>query len=270
MRARGEEPLTDRAAAVALTGSTIGGNVIVHVTTETRRAVERWRARRAPSTLDRQYEDRVAGRFVTPPGWDRATSTLQQQRMVLLQAAAGSGRRTAAVHLLRTDDGGNGPIHELPVPAEENPDEHVLDPDDIAENDRLLLDLSPISDERVETLHSRLGEFWDTVCERHAVLVVVFSERNARVLDPELVDLLVRLGRPNGEAVFRRHLDAYKIDNADHELYRDELVSGLFDLRRAPLGSSLTIGGCAGCSATVLGAGSSPGCGTRRRRVSPA
>jgi hypothetical protein len=33
----------------------------------------------------------------------------------------------------------------------------------------------------------------------------------------------------------------------------------LFDLRRAPSGSSLTIGGCAGCSATVRGAGSSPG-----------
>jgi group II intron reverse transcriptase/maturase len=33
----------------------------------------------------------------------------------------------------------------------------------------------------------------------------------------------------------------------------------LFDFRRAPSSSSLTIGGCAGCSATVRGAGSSPG-----------
>ena len=33
----------------------------------------------------------------------------------------------------------------------------------------------------------------------------------------------------------------------------------LFDFRRAPSGSSLTIGGCAGCSATVLGVGSCPG-----------
>jgi hypothetical protein len=48
------------------------------------------------------------------------------------------------------------------------------------------------------------------------------------------------------------------------------LVWWLFDLRRAPSVSSLTIGGCAGCSATVLGAGSFPGSGTRRRRVSPA
>jgi hypothetical protein len=36
-------------------------------------------------------------------------------------------------------------------------------------------------------------------------------------------------------------------------------VYGLFDLKRAPSGSSLTIGGFAGCSATVLGAGSCPG-----------
>ncbi len=44
----------------------------------------------------------------------------------------------------------------------------------------------------------------------------------------------------------------------------------LFDLRRAPSGSSLTIGGCAGCNATVLGAGSSLGSESHRRRVSPA
>ena len=40
--------------------------------------------------------------------------------------------------------------------------------------------------------------------------------------------------------------------------------------RRAPSGFSLTIGGCAGCSATVLGGGSCRDCGSRRRRVSPA
>jgi hypothetical protein len=42
----------------------------------------------------------------------------------------------------------------------------------------------------------------------------------------------------------------------------------LFDLRRAPSGSSLTIGGLAGCSATVLGAGSCPGFGARAARCS--
>jgi hypothetical protein len=42
----------------------------------------------------------------------------------------------------------------------------------------------------------------------------------------------------------------------------------LFDLRRAPLGFSLTIGVFAGCSAIVLGGGSCPGFGIRRRRVS--
>jgi hypothetical protein len=37
---------------------------------------------------------------------------------------------------------------------------------------------------------------------------------------------------------------------------------GLFDLRRAPSVSSLTIGGCAACSATVPAVGNSPGFGT--------
>ena len=36
-------------------------------------------------------------------------------------------------------------------------------------------------------------------------------------------------------------------------------VYGLFNFERAPSVSSLTIGGCAGCSATVLGGGSCPG-----------
>src|SRR5947209_20141907 len=35
-------------------------------------------------------------------------------------------------------------------------------------------------------------------------------------------------------------------------------VIRFFDFRRAPSGSALTIGGCAGCSATVLSAGSFP------------
>jgi tetratricopeptide (TPR) repeat protein len=47
-------------------------------------------------------------------------------------------------------------------------------------------------------------------------------------------------------------------------------LKGLFDFRRAPSGFSLTIGGCAGCSATVPGAGSCPGSESRRRLVSPA
>ena len=51
-------------------------------------------------------------------------------------------------------------------------------------------------------------------------------------------------------------------------LIRDE--PSLFNFRRAPSVFSMTSGGCAGCSATVLGAGSSPDSGTRRRRVSPA
>jgi hypothetical protein len=51
---------------------------------------------------------------------------------------------------------------------------------------------------------------------------------------------------------------------ATRDRARREVLTGLFDLRRAPSVSSLTIGGCAGCSATVRGAGSCPGSGTRR------
>jgi hypothetical protein len=54
------------------------------------------------------------------------------------------------------------------------------------------------------------------------------------------------------------------------DVFPQARVSWLFDLRRAPSVSSLTIGGFAGCSATVLGVGSCLCSGIRRRRVSPA
>jgi hypothetical protein len=173
--------------------------------------------------VDERYEDRVAGWFVKPEGWDRASLTLQKRRMVLLTAASGSGRRTAAVRLLRTDEPGSGPIHELPV-HQEDPDEHLLDRDDVVENDRLLLDFSSVGEDLFETLQGTLAGFWGTVRERHAVLVVVLPERNARDLDPEFADLLVRLERPDGASVFERHLAAYGIEPARDELRRQELV----------------------------------------------
>ena len=215
--------LTDRRTAVAVTGSSVGGDVIVQVT-EIHQVVERWRARHVPRALDRQHEERIAGLFVNPPGWDRATAILREQRVVLVQAAPGTGRRTAALRLLHIDNGGSEPIHELPVPGEENAEEHVLDPDDVADADRLLLDLAPVGDERVQALYGRLRAFCTAVRARQATLVVVLSGRTLRITDPGLVGLLARLGRPDGVAVLRRHLDAYRIGHADHDLRQDDLV----------------------------------------------
>ena len=77
-------------------------------------------------------------------------------------------------------------------------------------------------------------------------------------------DSLVKLYRDLGiEVSYRRREDGGVATIALR------VVNGLFDLRRAPSGSSLTIGGSAECSATVLGADSCLGYGSRRRRVSP-
>jgi hypothetical protein len=59
-----------------------------------------------------------------------------------------------------------------------------------------------------------------------------------------------RLGVPAGGST----LTSYQVKRN----HGQALFNRLFDLRRAPSVSSLTIGGCAGCSATVLGAGSCP------------
>ncbi|GAA1195482.1 hypothetical protein [Pseudonocardia alaniniphila] len=224
MRVLSDAPSTEREAVVALAGSTVGRDVNVHLYTESaRRAVEHWRVRRALRALDQRYEEQVAAWFVKPKGWDRANSILQQRRIVLVTAASGSGRRTAAVRLLSTDDRGGGPIHELPV-HQEGLDERVLDRDDVMENDRLLLDLSSAGDDIFDTVSSKLAGFWGTARERHAVLVVVLPEQNVRDLDSEFADLLVPLGRPDGTSVFEGHLTSYGIEPVRHELRRSGLV----------------------------------------------
>jgi len=208
---------------VALAESTVGRDVNVHYHGDSAlRAVEHLRARRAPRAVDGQYEDWVAESFVEPGGWEQARSILVQRRMVLLTAASGMGGRTAAIRLLRDDERRSGPIHELPV--HEDRDERVLDRDDVAESDRLLLDLATVGDDLTEALHGELPAFWGTVRERNAVLVVVLPERKGRDLDAELGRLLVSLGRPDGTLVLQRHLAAHGIEPAPDELRRSELV----------------------------------------------
>jgi hypothetical protein len=64
--------------------------------------------------------------------------------------------------------------------------------------------------------------------------------------------------------------DLAALSRAAEALGACKSMTRLFNFRRAPSVSSLTIGGSAGCSATVPGAGSCPGSETRMRRVSPA
>ena len=225
MPSSGEAQPTDTAAMVALSKTSIGGDfhATFHVYDRSmRRAVEEWRARRAVRELDEQYEDRVRRLFVEPQGWDTAVSILRQRRIVLLKAVPGSGGRTAAIRLLGTDDRRSGPIHELSVHQDE-PGEHALDRDDVLENDRLLLDLTLIGDDRVSAIYGDLVEFSATVCVRNATLVVVLPERREH-LRPELSHLLTRVGRPDGTAVFHRHLAAYEADHALPEPVRPELL----------------------------------------------
>ena len=70
-----------------------------------------------------------------------------------------------------------------------------------------------------------------------------------------------------GERTF--HKDGRNSDPTMHGSPRGA-ASRFFNFERAPSVSSLTIGGFAGCSATVPGGGSCPGSGSRKQRVSPA
>jgi hypothetical protein len=158
---------------------------------------------------------------VEPEGWDAAVSILRQRRIVLLKAAPGSGGRTAAVRLLSTDGRGSGPIRELSVigsPAARSRSDNVW-----RTTGRGAVVTARFAPDGVSVVYGDLIEFSATVRVRSATLVVVLPERREH-LHPELSHLLTRIGRPDGTAVFHRHLAAYEVDHALPEPVRPELL----------------------------------------------
>jgi hypothetical protein len=178
------------------------------------------RRTRGRRMLDAEYEMELARSFIRPSGWDDAVSVLRDSRMVLLKGAAGSGRRTAAILLLGEFRRGLRPIHEL-SPQRDDPDSQILDFDDVAPHDRLLLDLSVVDAEQFAAIQYDLLGLHDVVRGRSAILAVILPAGDGYLLKDELRSISARMARPEGELVFRAHLTALGV--------RDE-----FDVHAAP------------------------------------
>ncbi|MFC1431025.1 hypothetical protein ACEZDB_10215 [Streptacidiphilus sp. N1-3] len=102
--------------------------------------------------------------------------------------------------LLHHLPGSNERIEELSAEQEESGLE-------ASSADRFLLDLSATADEAYLAGQRAVAGYRASVDERGARLVVVLPEAD-HLLDPDLAPLVVRLGRPRGELVFRRSLRA--------------------------------------------------------------
>ncbi|MGW7634501.1 hypothetical protein [Streptomyces decoyicus] len=146
-------------------------------------------------------------RFIASPPLGDARQALPRTHVVLLTGSPGSGVRSAAktvLHGLRTQ---TGRFHELTT-ATEDEKRFGLDHSAVADDDRLLLDLTHLQEEaRAVILHDLLP-FLSTVREHRAHLAVALPPLVRRELPTELTPHLTEIERPNGRAVFRRHLRA--------------------------------------------------------------
>lgn len=155
--------------------------------------------------------DWIEQRFVQPYGFDDASQTLDEQNAVILNGPRGSGRRTAAMMLLNkaTERRGRGKrFRELfPATADRDREDVAWDAADAVEPDeRLLLDLSSLSEEERALVNKGLMEFRGVVEDRKAFLVIIAHSEYA------LTEGIGGIGRPirppAAVDVLARHLEA--------------------------------------------------------------
>ncbi|MCB5911800.1 hypothetical protein [Streptomyces pinistramenti] len=145
-----------------------------------------------------EHRQELHRRFVPPRNYGDAVERIAAPgTVVLLDGPRGSGRRTAAVMLLHQLRFTEGRFEELAA------EESGLD---AAPGDRFFLDLSNSTDDEYLTVQRNIASYRAVVQDRGARLVVVLPAGLEYLLDPELVPLAVRLGRPRGGAVLGRHL----------------------------------------------------------------
>lgn len=145
---------------------------------------------------------------------------------MLIAGPVGSGRQTAAQMLLCPPDSGHRSLRRLPDEPDD-PTDAVLDDNQVAPGDRLLLDLSDINRELFERHQQRLPSFRDAVQHNDARLVVVLPHNQEHWLSDELRPLLVTIDQPDPLRVLRAHLVADQLPVSHHALQSDGLIRQL-------------------------------------------
>ncbi|MEW2548667.1 hypothetical protein AB0910_23345 [Streptomyces sp. NPDC047002] len=147
---------------------------------------------RAPRELAKEHLLWLMPRFEPPTGYARAYARLVRHHVVLLDGEPGTGRTATAEVLLRNHAPRRDTFHEIVA----DPEQQLLDPEQIAEDGRLLLDLSSAPRGRLQEVEKQLGSFTTTLERRHAALVVILPTGSARNLPSFLGRKAALIERP--------------------------------------------------------------------------
>ncbi|GHB06105.1 hypothetical protein ACIQRS_30090 [Streptomyces termitum] len=165
----------------------------------------------------REHRLRLTRCYVRPRGYARAAERLEPPgAVVLLDGAAGSGRRATATMLLEEAPEPDGGIEELPLASEDGFSEP-------SPGRRYLLDLSRVDDTEYPSVQKTLAQYRTMVEKNDARMVVVAPAGLEWMLDAELAPLVVRIERPRGRAVLGRHLRVRGVEFTHEQLTTDDL-----------------------------------------------
>ncbi|MEU6173365.1 hypothetical protein ABZ832_15735 [Streptantibioticus parmotrematis] len=166
--------------------------------------------------------------FVYPEGLGYARRLLQARHTVVLTGPPGAGKRTAALKLLHELRGSGGVCRELLDQTTEDSAQPALDPVDVDQHDRLLLDLSDGDEIWQSRVLDELSGFRHQVLEHDAYLVVVLPVAGtSHRLRNDARSLTAELHRPSGTAVFRARLRVRDVLASDEEMRAGELTDYL-------------------------------------------
>lgn len=176
----------------------------------------------APPPMDPEALSRLRQSFVPPERYDRARAELHASYTVVVTGERGSGRRSAAMMLLSEVAGKK---HDLTVDA--GSEEDQIDAGSIGEGEGVLLDLSAQPPEQVGRLLSHWSSFRVEVTAKRCFFVIVVPKNVDHVLDSDLREHVIRIGRPDARAVFAGHLGRYEVAHDHADLSSSELASWL-------------------------------------------
>lgn len=148
----------------------------------------------------------LRARFEPPPNFGHARDLLACGHTTLvLHGSRGSGRHSAARVLLCPARGSGALLRQLSADlgAADGP---VLDPEQVADGDRLLLDLSEVDPTAFHAYQRDLPGLMARLPERDARLVVVITDWQERALWDDFSPHKVRIDRPDPRKVLARHL----------------------------------------------------------------
>ena len=163
-----------------------------------------------PRQVAEQQLLRLQRRFTRPSGINDAYDTLERNNIVFLDGTRGSGRTTAARVLLRELPRGTGRYHEISTVARGKSPE-ILTPDLVEEEDRMLLDLSPVNETLWKQYHDRLLGFHKTLVDKRAFLAVVLPHQYADQLSADFIEYRKTVDRPDGLEVLIAHLRVHGV-----------------------------------------------------------